>query len=281
VREGTAYRHLQVSPVAGALGAEVHGVDLARPLTPEVVAEIRQALLAHLVIFFSRQQLGPAELLAFAERFGRPTEYPQLKGLPGYPHVVAVAKLEHERVNFGGVWHSDTTYLERPPLGSVLYAVEVPPYGGDTLFANQYLAYETLSEGLKKTLAGLVGVNTSAKAEIARTREDRLREAGVGLKVLVGNHPVVRTHPETGRQALFVNAAHTTHFQGWTVEESQTLLDYLFAHQVRPEFTCRLRWQPGSLAFWDNRCAQHNPINDYHGFRRVMHRVTLAGDLPR
>lgn len=281
MRECTTYRHLLVSPVAGALGAEVQGVDLARPLAPEIVEEIRQALLAHLVIFFPRQQLGPAELLAFAERFGQPIEYPQMKGLPGYPHVIAVTKLEHERVNFGGVWHSDTTYLERPPLGSVLYAVEVPPYGGDTLFANQYLAYETLSEGLKKTLDGLVGVNTSAKAEISRTREDRLREAGVELKVLVGTHPVVRTHPETGRQALYVNAAHTTHFQGWTIEESQPLLDYLFAHQVRPEFTCRFRWQPGSLAFWDNRCAQHNPINDYHGFRRVMHRVTLAGELPQ
>jgi taurine dioxygenase len=163
----------------------------------------------------------------------------------------------------------------------VLYAVEVPPYGGDTLFANQYLAYETLSEGLKKTLDGLVGVNTSAKAEISRTREDRLREAGVELKVLVGTHPVVRTHPESGRQALYVNAAHTTQFQRWTIEESQPLLDYLFAHQVRPEFTCRFRWQPGSLAFWDNRCVQHNPINDYHGFRRVMHRVTLAGDIPQ
>ena len=281
MRESTAYRYLQVSPVAGALGAEVQGVDLARPLAPEVVGEIRQALLAHLVIFFPRQRLGPAELLAFAERFGQPTEYPHMKGLPGHPHVIAVTKLEHERVNFGGVWHSDTTYLECPPLGSLLYAVEVPPYGGDTLFANQYLAYEALSEGLKKTLDGLVGVNTSAKAEISRTREDRLREAGAELKVLVGNHPVVRTHPDTGRRALYVNAAHTSHFQGWTIEESQPLLDYLFAHQIRPEFTCRFRWQPGSLAFWDNRCAQHNPVNDYHGFRRVMHRVTLAGDLPQ
>jgi taurine dioxygenase len=281
VRECTAYRHLQVNPLAGALGAEVQGVDLARSLAPDVVGGIRQALLVHLVLFFPRQRLGPAELLAFAERFGQPTEYPHMKGLPGHPHVMAVTTLEHERVNFGGVWHSDTTYLERPPLGTVLYAVEVPPYGGDTLFANQYLAYEALSEGLKKTLEGLAGVSTSAKAEISRTREDRLREAGAELKVLVATHPVVRTHPETGRRALYVNAAHTTHFQGWTMEESQPLLDYLFAHQVRPEFTCRFRWQPGSLAFWDNRCAQHNPVNDYHGFRRVMHRVTLAGDLPR
>src|SRR5262249_19695460 len=213
--------------------------------------EPRRALRAHLVLFSPRQRLGPAELLAFAERFGQPAEYPQMKGLPGYPHVIAVTKLEHERVNFGGVWHSDTTYLERPPMGSVLYAVEVPPYGGDTLFANQYLAHEALSEGLRETLDGPVGVNTSAKAGISRTRADPRREAGAELKVLVGTHPVVRTPPETGRRALYVNAAHTTHFQGWTMEESLPLLDYLFAHQVRPEFTCRYRWQPGSLAFWD------------------------------
>jgi taurine dioxygenase len=165
-------------------------------------------------------------------------------------------------------------------MGSLLYAVEVPRYGGDTLFANQYLVYETLSEGLRQTLAGLVGINSSSKAEISRTREDRLRETGAELKELFGKHPVVRTHPETGRKALYVNAAHTTHFQGWTIEESQPLLNYLFAHQIRPEFTCRFRWHAGSLAFWDNRCAQHLPVNDYHGFRRVMHRVTLAGDVP-
>jgi taurine dioxygenase len=200
--------------------------------------------------------------------------------VPDCPLITPVIKLEHERVNFGGVWHSDTAYLERPPMGSMLYALEIPPCGGDTLFANQYLAYETLSEGLKKTLAGLIGINTSTKADASKTREDRLRDAGAELKVLVGEHPVVRTHPETGRKALYVNVGHTTGFKGWTEEESQPLLDHLFAHQVRPEFTCRFRWEPGSLAFWDNRCAQHNPVNDYHGFRRVMHRVTLAGDRP-
>jgi taurine dioxygenase len=183
-------------------------------------------------------------------------------------------------VNFGGVWHSDTTYLERPPMGSMLYAIEVPPQGGDTLFANQYLAYESLSEGLKRTLDGLVGVNTSVKAQASKTREDRMRAAGEELKVLVGEHPAVRTHPETGRKALYVNVGHTERFKGWSDEESRPLLEHLFAHQVRPEFTCRFRWQPGSLAFWDNRCTQHNPVNDYHGYRRVMHRVTLAGDIP-
>jgi len=163
----------------------------------------------------------------------------------------------------------------------MLYALETPPYGGDTLFANQYLAYETLSDGLKQVLAGLYGVNSSAKADVSKSREDRMRDAGAELKVLVGEHPVVRTHPETGRKALYVNFGHTAQFASWSEPESLPLLDYLFAHQVRPEFTCRFHWEPGSLAFWDNRCAQHNPVNDYHGFRRVMHRVTLAGDRPR
>ena len=275
------YRHIEVRPVAGALGAVVRGVDIARPLEDEVIAEVRQAFLDHLVVFIRNQKLTPRAQLAFAQRFGQPMEYPQLKGLPECPLVTPVVKLENERVNFGGVWHSDTSYLARPPMASMLYAVETPPRGGDTLFANQYLAYQTLSEGLHQTLAGLVGVNSSAKADVSKTREDRLRDAGAELKVLIGEHPVVRTHPETGRKALYLNFGHTARFRGWTEPESAPLLDYLFMHQVKPEFTCRFQWEPGSLAFWDNRCAQHYPVNDYHGFRRVMHRVTLEGDPPR
>jgi taurine dioxygenase len=280
-RQQHGHRHIEVRPIAGALGAEIEGIDVARPLDDEIVAQLRRALLDHLVIFFRGQKLSPQEQVSFARRFGEPVEYPQLKGLPECPLITPVIKLEHERFNFGGVWHSDTAYLERPPMGSMLYALEIPPYGGDTLFANQYRAYETLSEGLKTALAGLRGVNTSVKADVSKTREDRLREAGAELKPLVGTHPVVRMHPETGRKALYVNAGHTTHFDGWTEAESRPLLDYLFAHQVQPEFTCRFRWEAGSLAFWDNRCAQHNPVNDYHGYRRVMHRITLAGDKPR
>ncbi len=275
------YEHLDVAPVAGALGAEIAGVDISRPLEDSVVAEIRRAFLDYLVLFFHGQKLTPQSQLAFARRLGEPMEYPQLKGLPECPLITPVVKLEHERVNFGGIWHSDTTYLERPPMASMLYAIEVPPYGGDTLFANQYLAYETLSDAYRKLLDGLIGVNSSLKADASRTREDRLRAAGLESKVLVGEHPVVRTHPETGRKALFVNIGHTTHFKGLSEDESRPLLEYLFQHQVRPEFTCRFRWQPGSLAFWDNRCAQHNPVNDYHGFRRILHRVTLAGERPQ
>jgi taurine dioxygenase len=274
------YRHIEVRPIAGALGAEIGGVDIAQPLPAAVVSEIRQAWLDHLVIFIPGQKLSPQAQVEFARRFGEPMEYPQLKGLPECPMITPVIKLEHERVNFGGVWHSDTTYLERPPMASMLYALETPPYGGDTLFANQYLAYESLSDRLKQALAGLVGINSSTKAEVTRSREDRLRAAGVESKALTGEHPVVRTHPETGRKALYVNAGHTTHFKGLTAEESAPLLDFLFRHQVKAEFTCRYRWEPGSLAFWDNRCAQHYPVNDYHGFRRIMHRVTLAGGAP-
>jgi alpha-ketoglutarate-dependent taurine dioxygenase len=275
-----SYRHIEVRPIAGALGAEIGRLDISRSLPAAVIAEIRQAWLDHLVIFIWGQKLSPQAQLDFARQFGEPMEYPQLKGLPECPLITPVVKLEHERVNFGGVWHSDTTYLERPPMASMLYAVDTPPHGGDTVFANQYLAYESLSDRLKQSLAGLVGINSSTKAEVTRSREDRLRAAGVETKPLTGEHPVVRTHPETGRKALYVNAGHTTQLKGFTAEESAPLLDFLFRHQVKAEFTCRYRWEPGSLAFWDNRCVQHYPVNDYRGFRRIMHRVTLAGDTP-
>ena len=277
------YRHIEVKPVAGALGAEIAGVNMARDLDEEVVAEVRHALLEHLVIFLRDQKATPQQQVAFAKRFGQPIEYPQLKGLPEAPMITPVVKLEHERHNFGGIWHSDTTYLAEPPMGSMLLAREVPPYGGDTMFANQYLAYEALSDGLKKTLDGLVGVSSSAKADVSRTREDALKQAGAGAtpKMLQAEHPIVRTHPETGRKALYTSDAHTAHIKGWTEAESLPLLRFLWQHQVKSEFTCRFRWEVGSLAFWDNRCAMHNPINDYHGFRRVMHRITLAGDKPK
>ncbi|MBS0338326.1 MAG: TauD/TfdA family dioxygenase [Proteobacteria bacterium] len=277
------YRTIEVRRVAGALGAEVRGVDLSKPPGKEVTTEIRRAWLENLVIFFRDQPLTPAQYMAFAESMGTPVEYPFVKGIEGWPHIIEVKKLEHEKVNFGGVWHSDTAYLAQPPMASMLLAREIPPYGGDTLFANQYLAWETLSEGMRKLLDGRMAVNTSAKADVSKTREDRLASDGRAdaPKSYETEHPVVRTHPETGRKALYVNVAHTARFSGMTEEESAPLLNYLFQHQVKPEFTCRFVWQPGSLAFWDNRCAQHNPVNDYHGYKRLMHRITLAGDTPR
>ena len=274
---------LQIKKIAGALGAEIHGVDLGGSLSADLLAEIRAALLEHLVVFFRDQNLTVAQFLAFARAMGKPIEYPLLKGLPGYPDVIEVSKLENEMANFGGVWHSDTAYLEHPAMASMLLAREVPPVGGDTVFANQYLAYETLSPGLRKMLEGLVAVNSSAKADATRTREDRVKKDGRedARNEYLAEHPAVRTHPETGRKALYVNVAHTVRFRDMTDEESAPLLNYIFQHQTRPEFTCRFGWQVGSLAFWDNRCAQHNAVNDYHGYRRVMHRITLSGDRPR
>lgn len=273
---------LDIRPLSGSIGAELFGVDISQPLDEVMVAEIRQALLDHLVIFFREQDLTPAQQLAFVRRFGEPDIYPFVKGLDDYPEITPILKLEHETVNFGGLWHSDTTYQDAPPMGTVLFAKEVPAAGGDTLFANQYLAYETLSPPLQKFLDGLTGINTAGKKAVAATRQDRIEDRGTGADVdeMVGEHPVVRTHPETGRKALFVNIAHTVQFKGMSVAESTPILDFLFQHQVRPEFCCRFRWTPGSLAFWDNRCAQHNPINDYHGHRRLLHRITLKGDRP-
>jgi taurine dioxygenase len=275
-------RTMKVRRIAGALGAEIEGVDL-RDMTDAQMREIRAAWLEHLVIFFRGQPLSPGEYMAFAKRVGKPIEYPFVKGIEGFPEIIEVKKLEHEKVNFGGVWHSDTAYLEVPPMASMLLAREIPPYGGDTLFANMYLAYETLSEGMKRLLEPLVAVNSSAKADVTRTREDRLKTDGsdkVG-KELAAEHPVVRTHPETGRKALYVNFAHTARFRGMTEQESAPLLNFLFQHQIRPELTCRFTWQVGSLALWDNRCVQHNPVNDYHGYKRLMHRITLEGDRPK
>ena len=269
---------MEVRKLAGALGAEILGVRLQEHLPEEAFAAIRQVFLENLVVFFRDQSLTPAQFMAFAREMGRPVEYPFVKGIDGFPEVIEVKKLEHERHNFGGVWHSDTTYLDEPPMGSMLLAREIPPYGGDTEFASQYLAYESLSEGMRRLLDGLVGVNSSAKADVTRTREDRVKEYSRHYEA---EHPVVRTHPETGRKALYVNRGHTVRFRGMTEAESAPLLEFLFRHQVKPEFTCRFQWQVGSLAFWDNRCTQHNPINDYHGHRRVMHRITLAGDKPR
>jgi len=274
---------MKIEPIAGALGAEIGGIDLAGDLGDERIAAIRRALLDHLVIFFRDQHLTPAQFLAFARRFGALAEYPFVTGLADYPDIIEVAKLENERVNFGGIWHSDTTYLDEPPMGSMLLAREVPATGGDTLFANMYLAYETLSDGMRRLLDGLVGISSSAKADVSRTREDRIRTSSgeQPRRHFLAQHPVARTHPETGRKALYVNVAHTIGFEGMSEAESAPLLDFLFRHQVRPEFTCRFRWAAGSLAFWDNRATQHNPINDYHGKRRIMHRITLAGDRPR
>jgi taurine dioxygenase len=273
---------MNIKKIAGALGAEISGVDLTQTLSPDLTKEIRDVFLKNSVIFLRHQPLTSQQFMNFAKAMGEPVEYPFVKGFEDFPQIIEVKKLEHEKVNFGGVWHSDTTYLEKPPMGSMLLSKEIPPYGGDTLFACQYAAYESLSDTMQRLLDGLKGINTSAKADVSKTREDRIKSDGneSSPKSFSNAHPVVRTHPETGRKSLYINVAHTAGIEGLTDKESASLLSFLFEHQVKPEFTCRWVWEPNAVAFWDNRCAQHNPINDYHGFRRVLHRITLQGEKP-
>lgn len=270
---------LTVRRVSGAIGAEVHGIDLLAPVSDDLVAQLRALWLEHGVLFFRNQQLSPPAFAAFARRFGEVVHYPYVKGLPEAPEVIAVAKLEHDRIPFASTWHTDTTYLPAPPSATMLIAREVPPQGGDTCFASGYAAYEALSPGMRRMLDPLKAVNSSTKAEKTRTREDA--DPSLHRQVFETEHPVVRTHAETGRKALFISFSHTTRFADMTEAESAGLLAFLFEHQTRPEFTCRFSWQPGDIAFWDNRCTLHNPVNDYDGHRRILHRVTMAGDVPR
>ncbi len=275
------YQTIAVSPVTPTVGAYISGVNLAHDLTDDTADEIRRAWLEHGVVFFRDQQLTPAQFVACARRFGEIGEYPFVAGMDGHPEIVEVIKREDETLNFGGLWHTDTTYLERPPVGSLLYAVTLPPIGGDTLFASTYAAYDALSSGMREFLAPLKAVSTAEKPDAAVTRIDRKRDKPKDADGVVTTavHPIIRTHPETGRRSLYVSPGHTTAIEGFSQAESDALLAFLFALQTRPEFTCRFRWRPGSLAFWDNRCTLHHALNDYHGHLRVMHRITLAGEV--
>ncbi|RVT98800.1 taurine dioxygenase [Rhodovarius crocodyli] len=271
-----------IRKLGGAIGAEILDVTLSGDMPQAEVDAIRAAWLEHGVVFFRDQDLPPAQFAAVARRFGQAVEYPFVKGIEGFPEIIEVKKLPHEKVNFGGVWHTDTAYLDQPPMATMLVAREVPEAGGDTLFASLRHAWEGLSPAMQAVLRPLRAHNTSAKADVSKTREDRLKDSGreEARKSYDALHPVARTHPETGRTALYVNAGHTARFEGMTEEESTPLLDYLYRHSVRPEYTCRFRWAPGSVALWDNRCCLHYPLNDYHGHLRLMHRITLAGDTP-
>ena len=277
---------ISVEPIAGALGAEIAGVDLSLPLSDRVIGEIRAALLEHLVIFFHDQHLTPEQQLDFGSRFGQLQIHEFVEAMAGYPEILEVRKEPEETRNFGGGWHTDVSYLERPSLGSVLYAREVPEFGGDTMFANQYHAYETLSDGMKAMLDGMTAIHSARRPygpNAARAQEygpSSMRFIFSEAAHAEIEHPVVRTHRETGKKALYVNRTFTLRFKDMTEEESAPLLHYLCDHAVRPEFTCRFRWRPNSIAFWDNRCVQHNAINDYRGARRVMHRVTIEGERP-
>ena len=282
----TKYRYIETQRIAGSLGAIVSGVNLAEPLAPEVLAEIRAALLDNLVIFFRDQAMTPEKLLRFARYWGEIHLHPYMAGMPDHPEVLEIVKKSGDKRNFGGDWHTDQMFTPRPAMGTMLWAKQVPDAGGDTLFSNQYLAYETLSDGMKALISGIRGMCVGNKK---KNGADRLafNAATISMKSQappkdlppVSPHPLVRTHPETGRKSLYIGG-HVHYLEDMTEEESAPLIGYLYAHSVRPEFTCRFRWEPGSLAFWDNRCTQHFAINDYPAETRVMHRVTIRGDEP-
>ena len=276
-----AYKKIEVRPCSGAIGVEVGGVDCGA-LDDKTFAEIHRAYLEHLVLFFRDQEITPEEQIAFAGRFGEIGYYPFVEGMKDHPEIVEVLKEADDTLNFGGVWHSDTAYLEKPPLGSVLYAKVLPPLGGDTIWSNMYLAHERLSAGMKDMLDGLKAVNSSRKGAAAITRETRIEDhrKDDAADYYDAVHPAIRTHPDTGKKAIYVNIGHTANFDGMTEEESAPILNYLCEHLIRPEFTCRFAWRVGDVAIWDNRCAQHYAMNDYHGHRRLMHRVTIEGDRP-
>lgn len=283
----TDYRRIEVQPIAGALGAEIGGVDLSQPLDDETFDEIHQAFLDHLVIFFRDQNLTPEQHIQFSERFGPLHRNDFINELSDNPEIVIVSREPTDKFVFGNDWHADVTYTKVPSLGSMLYALEVPEFGGDTLFSNLYIAYETLSDAMKEMLDGLRGLHTAgtifgkdgaymANAYTDRQQGTKIRYHETSEEIVA--HPIIREHPETGRKGVFVCSIFTIGIEGMTEEESRPILNFLFEHSTRPDFTSRFRWQKGSLALWDNRCTLHYALNDTAGCKRLLHRTTILDD---
>ncbi len=262
----------------GGCGAEVLGVDLRDPSAAEMVA-IRQAYADNGVIFFRDQSLTEDEHIAFARRWGAIDINKFFPHIAGYPEIARVGKEKEQKTNIGGGWHTDHSYDEIPAMGSILVARVLPSAGGDTLFANMYAAYETLDAETKREIEDLNAVHSNAHVFGSKSyydnpeRREFANDAAVGKAV----HPVVITHPLSGRRSLYVNPGFTMRLEGKSPEESRPLLHKLFAHAMKPEFTSRFQWKPGSIAFWDNRATWHFALNDYHGEERLMHRITVAG----
>src|ERR1700730_202844 len=287
-----SYRKIEVKPLAGALGAEIRGVDLKR-LDDATFAEVRSAWLEHLVVFFRDQTIEPEEQIAFAKRFGAIHHHPFVKGMEEHPEILEIVKEEGDTRAFGEVWHTDQMFNPKPAKATILYAKETPNVGGDTMFANMYLAYAALSEPMQALLAGVRTWNVGDRKKLSQaaamgsarqgsysgnaTMAAKVRDPG-DLQTEAA-HPLVRTHPETGRKALYIGN-HTQNLEGLKPSEARPIIDFLMAPAVQPELPCRFRWEVGSMAIWDNRCTQHRALNDYPGKRRRMHRITIAGDAP-
>lgn len=282
-----SHNELSFTPLVGAFGVEVMGVRLTEEMDTASVGAIRDALLRHqLLVFRDQPGLVPADLVAFGSRFGTLDVHPYIRALPDHPEVIPVIKEPQERTNFGGGWHAEVSFYQKPAMGTILYAREVPSKGGDTLVANMILAYEALSSVMRDMLGELTAIHSgervyapggayAGRAEGTATGVDLSESANARVE-----HPVVRTHPETGQKLLYVDRAFTLSIKGMHPEESRMLLDFLFAHVTKTEFCTRLQWRKDTLAFWDNRSTQHYALNDYPGERREMHRVVIEGDRP-
>ena len=269
-----------INPTYGSIGVEIHGIDLSTKLSDSVFSKIRETFIEHGLIFFRNQELTPEDHLRFAKRWGEININRFFAKVEGYDQIAEVKKDPDQKINIGGAWHTDHSYDQIPAMGSILLAKETPKIGGDTLFANMYRAYETLSDGMKKTLETMNAYHSSRHVFGAHTGYAEASNQRVGNPELATQdaiHPVIITHPESKQKALYVNPEFTVNFEGWTKEESKPLLDYLTKHATQEENTTRFQWEPGSIAFWDNRCTWHFALNDYPGEKRLMHRITVEG----
>ena len=276
----------EVRPIAGKIGAEVNGLDLRKINDNRTWDALQSAFLKHKVLAIRDQDLAPDDMMAISEKFGGPCDYPFVKGIDGYPYIFEIIKEPHETRNFGGGWHSDSSYMKQPPAATLLYALETPEVGGDTLFANTASAYAALSDGMKAMLNDLIACNNAdLKASGGRSKHHG-NIGGMAIHgtdeadQIVSEHPLIRTHPDTGAKAIYMNRGHTTHFKGFTEQESKPLIEFLQNHITQPAFTCRVTWQPGTVTLWDNRCTHHSAINDYDGYRRRMRRITMGAQTP-
>ncbi len=277
-----SYETIQVTPIAGALGAEISGVDLSEPLGNQTFQEVHDALMENLVIFFRDQDISPDQHKAFGARFGELQVHPFAPHLDDHPEIIVIEN-DEQRPSKINNWHTDVTFMQKPPLGSILHAQTVPEAGGDTMWANMYAAYEALSDKWQTFLSDMEAVhdfthNFGKRLMREEGGYERLKKAQQEMPP--ANHPVIRTHPVTGRKGIFVNSAFTTHIDGMSQRESDAVLGFLYEHIRTPEFTCRFNWRKHSIAFWDNRCTQHYPIADYWPAERRMYRVTVNGDRP-
>ena len=269
-------RHIEVHPLTGAMGAEIHGVDLSRDMDSQTFGTVHQAVLDHGVIFFREQTMTPAQQMAYARRWGNVHLHPHMPCLADHPGIIEIVKKEDDTTVFGANWHTDQMFTPTPARYTILYAKQIPPVGGDTLFANLHQAYDALSDGMKAMIANL---RTLSIYDKKKKRPAAMTPTAPEVDPEPYEHPLVRQHPETGRKALYLcHIGITRQIVGMSEEESRPLLTYLLQHATRPEFTCRFRWEVGSLAMWDNRRALHYPVNDYYGYRRVMHRITIEGE---